>query len=196
MNYNFEFFSLAIFFTREMPVFLQTVKDTFCSDFATGRAILYADELNVEKYFTPEVGGNHDDFFSFWQTRNYPDLIFFTSNSTDGRYTLCNVLHLKLNCDFVLCRMSGNIEYPLYEFHYTSASGGSRSIIAYKDPKWVFYENGVPLPFENLSLYKNRLIKTRLNTEIIRSYLLQMGVVMEMIDVNVSGSYTCIRTRK
>lgn len=193
MSNNFDFFSLSIFTYSEMPIFLQAVKDTFFSDFAAGRAILFADKLQVEKYYSPEVGGNHDDCFSFWKTLKYPNKIFLSSNSADGRFTLCNVLHLKLNCDFVLCRMSGNIEYPLYDFEYTSASNERRSILAYKDPKWVFYESGKPLSFEDLNLYKNRLIKKRLNNDIIKQYLLQMGVIFEEIGVNVSESYTCIR---
>ena len=61
-----------------------------------------------------------------------------------------------------------------YHFHYYSSTK-CRHILCYQDPQWVFYEDGAPLEFENVELYKLRLKKKRLNKEIILQYLNHLG---------------------
>lgn len=50
-----------------------------------------------------------------------------------------------------------------------------RVVYAMKDPRWIFYQEGNPLPFENLDYYQNRYIKNRLNQAILLEYLEKLG---------------------
>ena len=51
--------------------------------------------------------------------------------------------------------------------------------------KWIFYEKGYALPFENVNFYKKRQIRERLNNEIIYYYLNKNGIDFESIDKKV-----------
>jgi hypothetical protein len=42
--------------------------------------------------------------------------------------------------------------------------------------KWVFYEAGSPLWFENPEYYKRRMIKKRLNYGILKEYCQKLGI--------------------
>ena len=50
-----------------------------------------------------------------------------------------------------------------------------RTVYAMKDPKWIFYENGIVQWFEDESYYKRRLIKNRVNKDILLSYCTKLG---------------------
>lgn len=193
MTNDFYFFSFSVFDYSDITSFAETVKAIFRHDINNGRAKLNAGSCLVKDYFNPPCGGNHDDIFSFWKIKSDPNHIFFSSNSEDGRLTLCNVLHMKLKCNFVMCSLSNDIKNPLYHFHFSKLSMEERDVLAYKDPKWVFYTNGVPLAIEDLSLYEKRRIKDRLNNEVIKTYLLRLGINFDVIDNNITHSYTFTR---
>lgn len=61
-----------------------------------------------------------------------------------------------------------------YHLHYYSKIN-VRNILCYRDPQWVFYEDGEPLEFENTELYKQRLKRKRFNKEIILKYVHYLG---------------------
>ena len=194
MNDNYSLFSFAVFYFEDIAKFKNTIKSIFHKDFMEKKAELFSQEaFHVEHYYNPK-GATQSDVFSFWKIKSNPDKIFFSSNSLDGRFTLCNVLHMQLKCDFLLCTLSNeNLgSFQQYVFHYASEKN-ERHITVYQDPQWTFYECGTPLPIEDMSLYKKRLIKNRLNNAIIKQYLCKMGIVFERINDNIIESYTCIR---
>jgi hypothetical protein len=94
----------------------------------------------------------------------------FLSNLSEGCITTINAL--KLTNDFIRIRTSemGRL-YPFNEFEYKK-DDKTRIVQAYLDSdKWVFYERGEIMPFENPEYYNRRKKKERLNFEIINKYL-------------------------
>jgi hypothetical protein len=68
--------------------------------------------------------------------------------------------------------ISNNDDSFLDAFHFFYYSDiYIRHILCYQDPRWTFYEDGTPLPFEDLERYKLRIKKQRLNKEVIIHYL-------------------------
>ena len=53
---------------------------------------------------------------------------------------------------------------------------------------------GKPLSFEDLSLYKKRLHKDKMNIDIIFRYLKEMGIYFETIDKKIKECYSFERT--
>ena len=189
----FNNFSLTIFDFSEIAIFCDAIKEVFKEDFEVGTASLRTNGFEIEKYFNPSIGGEMDEECGFWKTRLYPNKIFFTASIIDGWYTLCNVLHRRLHCNFVQYKFSNVKDYPAYHLHYVGADGGERHILAYKDPRWVFYDVGNPLDYEDLNQYKNRLVRDRLNNKILIEYMKRVGVDFEKIDAEIIESYTFIR---
>jgi hypothetical protein len=65
-------------------------------------------------------------------------------------------------------------KYHIYEFiHFKN--GKERLIRSMYDPKWVFYESGEVQSFENTSYYSNKVVKDRMNLNILIEYLLKEG---------------------
>jgi len=63
----------------------------------------------------------------------------------------------------------------MFSFSYYQGNK-ERIILSYKDfNKWVFYQNGEILPFEEENFYRKRRIKDRLPNELIIKYLQRCG---------------------
>ena len=60
-------------------------------------------------------------------------------------------------------------------FRYISKGKSIRTVYAMQDPRWIFYENGEKQWFEYDLNYKQRIIKKRLNKDILVSYCEQLG---------------------
>ena len=191
MNINYNSITFSVFFFDSLESFKNVVTEIFKREFCEKRAYIKEEELKISDFYNPYVGGNHDDVFCFWKSSNYKNRIFFISNSSDGRYTLCNVIHEKLGCEYLSCSLSNEKEYPFYCFHYTFASGEERVVMAYKEDKWVFYTKGSLLDIEDERLYKRRSIKDRLNNDIIISYLKKLNIDISLIDCDVEKIYKC-----
>lgn len=125
--------------------------------------------------------------FVCWENESYPDIIFFASKQVDGLNSLCYMLRKKIQCAMLQCSLSNKASEhnPMYRFHYTNALGEERIIMAYKEDKWIFYQSGIPLSFENIELYRKHRIKDRLNNNIIKDYLLKLNIDISNIDKNV-----------
>lgn len=191
MNNSYNSITLSVFFFDSLESFKNVVTEIFKREFCEKRAYIKEEELKISDFYNPYVGGNHNDVFCFWKSSNYKNRIFFISNSSDGRYTLCNVIHEKLGCEYLSCSLSNEKEYPFYCFHYTFASGEERVVMAYKEDKWVFYTKGSLLDIEDESFYRKRSIKDRLNNDIIISYLKKLNIDINNIDCNVEKNYIC-----
>jgi len=59
----------------------------------------------------------------------------------------------------------------IQEFHVEKNNAVVRLVRVLEDGRMTFYEDGVPLPFENLSYYKKRSIVDRLSMEIVLHYM-------------------------
>ena len=80
-----------------------------------------------------------------------------------------------------------------YHLHYYSKIN-VRNILCYRDPQWVFYEDGEPLEFENTELYKQRLKRKRFNKEIILKYVHYWDIMDERFWRTDNAAYEFIRT--
>ena len=89
---------------------------------------------------------------------------------------------------------SSKSEYNCFWFQYIYPDGKERIIYALKEDRWVFYEEGELLPFENPDYYKRRKIKDRINNDIIIEYLSKCGIDLFDIDSNVDQCMTLERT--
>ena len=185
-------FVFSVFKHDNMEDIKSLVKEFFGNKIAINKATIIEDAFDINDYIDSFRGNTNNELFSFWKTSEYPDFIFFTSNYGDGRFTLCNVIHQRLKCNYIQCtlRDGNDVIAPAYLFHYANEKFEERDILVYKESKWVFYEKGHCLPFEDVDLYKKRRIKKRLNCEIIIKYLHKYGIVFDKIDSNITESFT------
>jgi hypothetical protein len=190
MTKLFQYFSISIFEGNSFERFSQAVEDIYRNDIRKIR--VYTSVLRVEDYYNPPSGGVHFPKFCFWENKKYPNKIFFISNYQDGLSSLCNVIHKQISGNLISCSLSNehNMKYPAYHFHYSNSKYRERDVLVYKEDKWMFYDYGKPLPIENINYYKNRLIKKRLNNDIIEEYLIKLGIDLWNIDKSVDMCIT------
>lgn len=185
-------FTFSVFKIRDIEIIKKLVEELFNEKIDNKNAYITVNDFEINNYIDSFKGNTLRDVFSFWKTPNYPDFVFFTSNSGDGRFTLCNIIHQRLQCEYIQCTMrNGNEKLaPGYLFHYADEKMNERDILAYKEGQWVFYERGTPLSWECIELYKKRRINQRINNGIIIGYLQKYGINFNEIDANISDSFT------
>ncbi len=112
--------------------------------------------------------GNHN-YFSFVYCNKNKKIIYI-DNTGESYYSLIwNIctdndvegVHLKIS--------SQTCEYPGYMMHYFNKMK-ERSILCYKEDKWVFFDKGEIQSFENTTYYSNKQKKKRFNKDIIVEY--------------------------
>lgn len=151
-------------------------------------------KVPVLSYVNPNIGKCLWKF-SWWTSARYPNVVFFMSNMADGFLTVWYNIRKDLQCESISCRIWRNDEpYPLNEFYYTNSKGEERYVRSMKEDRWSFFEIGNPLPIEDLSLYKKRFHKDKMNMKIVLEYLNRMGISFEDIDEDVIECFTFERT--
>ncbi len=151
--------------------------------------------LNLDEYINPPHGAHYEEY-SWWTTSNYKDKIFFASNHRDGMSSLCKYVSRELGCKLYRFRISkGEEAYYGCTFSYCNKGKDERSILAYVEDRWVFWQEGELLPFENPAYYSSRFIKKRLNYDILVEYLGKMGINLFDIDSNVENCMTFERIK-
>ena len=146
----------------EIKLFLDENQKNNCKSFYK--------KLDIENDIVPERGGAH-----------FPKVVFFKpvsacvtvqySNYYDGWFTLSNYISEKIQKPFYLISFSNetsNDQCFLFSLYQNGAV--KRMVRAMQDPKWIFYNDGTVLPFENEDYYKKRRINDRLNKDIIIEY--------------------------
>ncbi len=115
------------------------------------------------------MSGKINRKFLIWEPDNYSNKTIFLSNSTDGCYTVINA-SLPESIDMIRISVSKYNIGNFNSFEYRKDSK-TRLIMAYYNEPWEFYQEGDIQSFENKKYYKRKLIKDRLNYEIINEYL-------------------------
>lgn len=187
---DFNYFSFAVFESDDILSVINLLREIFSKGKKDRKIICEIEDFNVKRFFNPTLSGVGNRLFCIWKIKSTPHRLFLTS---DGDFsTVCNAISLNLKYNFVKCTMyrHDDMVYPYYSFTYSNCKENRRSIVVYKDPKWIFFEQGIPLPFEDLSLYQTRLVKNRLNNAIIIQYLSKLGIDFYSIDKDVTESYT------
>ena len=182
---NFNYCVFSIFCIEDFNKILDAIKIIYKSELKEKKADIYNNIFDIDKFINPPSGGKHLPRFCCWKNEFYKDKIFFISNYEDGLINLCKQIQIKLECNLIMCAMSNNLTYPKYMFYYLNQSENERLIQVYKEDKWIFYEKGYALPFENVNFYKKRQNRERLNNEIIYYYLNKNGIDFESIDKKV-----------
>ena len=153
---------------------LEKIKSFLLENKQNNYNIFYG-KLDIEKDIIPKQGGAHFPKVVFFKPKQ-TDIVVQYSNYFDGLNSLSNCL-------------SDNLKEPFYKFEFSNpetldkkfsfgkygAGEILRVVYAMQDPKWIFYEQGKILPFENTVNYEKKRIKDRLNKEIIIKYCSQLG---------------------
>ena len=197
MTDNFSFFTFSIFIGTSFSDFSDAVlKSPFYGGLLKkGKAHLKMhDNICISKYFNPDMGAVLAQF-SWWASDLYPNIVFLSSNISDGLHTGCYSFHEILKCTCIRCSISTNKDSsPMMFFECIKSNGSKRVIMAIKEDRWTFFQQGEPLSIENTEYYNNSRIKDRINFSIIKEYLLNLGIDFYKIDSSINECTTYIRT--
>lgn len=118
------------------------------------------------------------------------DLVVFITNMSDGWQGLLRGFSEDYKRKVIRIRISDhNIAYPGYAFEAMNGDS-TRLVQVIKDShKWVFFEKGNILPFEESINYNKRRISDRLNNSIIEDYLKKNGIDINEEDFWKSKGY-------
>lgn len=194
MTDKFDYIVFSIFDICDFNKFTDAVSNTFENEITSGKADITSTIPVISEYANPKSGGAHMPRFCWWQNTLYPNKVFFISNYEDGLANVCRTIQKHLRCNAIMCALSNETNNPFFKFYYSNSNLEERLIQVYKEDKWVFYEEGIPLSIENINYYKNRLIKKRLNNSVIKEYLLKLGIDFSRIDRDISNGF--VYTRK
>lgn len=102
--------------------------------------------------------------------------VVMVTNAQDGLNALTHHISSKLGIfSYNFSMSSKEDEEPKNELLLIENGKIKRVIQAMKDEKWVFYQEGTMLDFENPDHYKKRMVKDRLNKEILIQYAQKIG---------------------
>jgi hypothetical protein len=197
MTKDYNYFSFSIFTDCKFDDFTSVVLQIKHKEIELRKIDIISTAPYIEDFINPKSGGAHLPKFCYWENANYPNMVFFISNYEDGLYTLCNVIHQYTNGNLIMCSLSNERtnKAPFFQFYYSDCNFNERSVLAYKDTKWIFYDKGTPLSIENVKYYGNKYIKNRLNTSIIEEYLQKMGINLWDIDSSIDRCITFVQNR-
>jgi hypothetical protein len=153
---------LAVFKTKEE---VYTVFDKF-------------EELKRTRRMSIETKQNSSIEAFFFNSSTKPDKTIMIASPEDGWYNLGSKISKQLPCGryyFLLCDES--VPEPMNFFRYTNGNI-ERSVYSMKEGKWIFYQQGEALSFEDLSNYKQRMIKKRVTRQILIDYCEKLGLLI------------------
>ena len=129
-------------------------------------------QTDIYNLLTPQYLPNQIRFILFEPIGNPGTTICYT-NMSNGWGEVFDGNSQSLGFKVYHCRIC---DEQMDAYHFACFDGlQKRYLLCYQDPQWVFYEEGEPLKFENVELYKSRLKKNRLNKEILLQYLNCLG---------------------
>lgn len=156
-----------VFFKYTLNEFINTAKNLLSSDYQ----LFIHTKQSINLFKKQEVNPQNDNIIFYSPTYNPHTTIMYT-NVADGHIQLARHFRKAYNMQFYYMLISSNDDISLDAFHFFYYSDKqTRHILCYQDPRWTFYEDGTPLPFEDLERYKLRIKKQRLNKEVILHYL-------------------------
>ena len=128
-------------------------------------------------HLCPPKGGAHFEKLYFFTPKLCKNKCIMFSNYSDGLSSLIHVLTNDLKIKAYSFRISANnIPDALNEFSCIENGKTLRTVYAMKDPKWKFYCEGEIQLFEEKEFYERKIIKQRLNKEILISYCVKLGI--------------------
>ncbi|EAA9322442.1 hypothetical protein CRQ39_24170 [Salmonella enterica] len=108
------------------------------------------------------------------------------SNIQDGWYTLCYQLSKLISHGVYLFQLdegrSADIMNAFFYMEGKESIYKERVVYSMTDPRWKFYQKGDKLWFENEHYYTNRVIRKRMNKEILTEYCGQLNLDIKSDD--------------
>lgn len=107
-----------------------------------------------------------------------------SGSQSDGFLTIGYILSRRFGYDIVRICLTTDLDnrindeeiYQCRYFHYLGKSDSDERLVrVMQDPRWVFFEMGEPLPFEQTEKYTERIKKKRLTNDMILDYAEAMG---------------------
>jgi hypothetical protein len=160
------------------PVDINIVKNYFISAIGEQYSMRYIDNYteSIRSYYNQQYDAPQVKFLLFSPKSNPHTTIMF-ANIIDGYVNLIKYVSKQCDLEYYNISIFDDSQSQMmssYHFHYHSQYR-ERHLLCYQDPQWVFFEEGEPLWFENISYYKQRIKKNRLNKSIIIEYLKSLG---------------------
>ncbi len=123
-------------------------------------------------------------------------LTAFMPHVSSGDYYLAERTHSVFGMEVTCAHVTD--PPSLNEFIVYSDKKRVRIVRAMKDPKWLFWQDGTPLAFEDQSLYTERLIKNRITKDRVLSYMHAWGapVTKKHFWTTSTPAYTFIHRKR
>lgn len=117
----------------------------------------------------PLPGGAHFEKIIFYQATESGCIML--SNYEDGMDSMTHIISSKLDTKILNFRISSvHCLDPVNSLDCVNNGKLQRAIYALKETKWQFYSYGDPLWFESPENYNNKVIKNRINADILTDY--------------------------
>ncbi len=112
-----------------------------------------------------------------------PGKTAISGNASDGFSVQCSTLNIRYGYSITQIGLTLDLDnkindsdiYLFRMFHFLGPNGTERLVRVMQDPRWDFYEEGNPFPFEQTEKYKERIKKKRLTNDMILDYAEAMG---------------------
>jgi hypothetical protein len=147
---------------------------------------LTSGEFDLTKVFARSDDGafvrrRHSDFYlALLCSGPTPASTLVLSTVPDGWVTLCNAIALHVGTYRYMFELSdcvdANARNAFSYIDYSTEPPVERVVYAMKDPKWIFFQSGTPLCFEDVSHYEKRRIKERIDRVLLEKYCVKIGM--------------------
>ena len=150
---------------------IQNGRERGCWDFSEQEL-----DLSVLYSVAPPKGGAHFPGFLLWEPTNQPGTTAMLSNCMDGLQRRLLFLNQIYGRECMRVLLSRDYNYmPECCFEFFGERGQHRRVEVFRERKWEFRSEGEPLAFEDLAIYRRKVLRERLTPEIIVGYLSRAG---------------------
>ena len=174
---NYDFFTLTILNTP-----IQTAKNeineiltNWWGEMKITQGIVNLDKVNPPPEITP--GGAHFTKILIWEPKNNPNVTALFVNLQDAYDSLINVWNERFGKKAITLRLSNDkiCTYPHHEINIKTTNKEHRVVYTHVESKWIFFQGGPIQDFENTDYYKAKIIKDRLDNNIVNEYMSKLG---------------------
>ena len=165
---------------------IDSVREGFVNEFPEAESSFHFKETTLKlktlyKYFHQQTGGSMPIQCILYSPSCAPESTIFYTNLSDGWNHFAQHYLIKHNhweTYFTSINIADDIVYPSFQF-FKYGGNSERFLICQKEPNWVFYQEGEPLPFEDIERYKRRLKRERVDAALLLKYMRAAGWNLE-----------------
>lgn len=179
-NYSFITFSIINSTLKEIK---DLILEKYSAQIREGKYnIEYNDVENIRDFYTdmPLKGSRHLKKVAFYQSILSNKHLIMFSNMEDGWITLANYITSLIKCEHTTFFITLKPNVYNQNMFINKTLDNERIVYSMIDSdKWTFYEQGNSVYFEEITNYQKRIIKKRLNSEILIQYCKRIGFNIE-----------------